>query len=59
MKTENCTETNDARTREMTCGFAHPAEDRPNGFIVPAGILIGLGAGLLADYPVAGFNGAA
>jgi hypothetical protein len=30
-------------------------EDRQSGFVVPAGILIGLGAGLLADHAGAGF----
>jgi hypothetical protein len=55
MKTENCTEMNNARSIELKSGLKEPVEDRPNGFIVPAGILIGLGAGLLADYAVAGF----
>jgi len=55
MKTENCTEMNNARSIELKCGIKEPVEDRKNGFIVPAGILIGLGAGLLADYAVAGF----
>jgi len=55
MKTENCTEMNDARRIEQKTGLAEPVKDRQNGFIVPAGILIGLGAGLLADHAVAGF----
>jgi len=55
MKTENCSEMKDARSIELKSGLTEPAEDRKNGFIVPAGILIGLGAGLLADYAVAGF----
>jgi hypothetical protein len=55
MKTENCTEMNNARSIELKSGLVEPVEERPNGFIVPAGILIGLGAGLLADYAVAGF----
>jgi hypothetical protein len=46
---------NDARSIELKSGLAEPVEDRHNGFIVPAGILIGLGAGLLADHAVAGF----
>jgi hypothetical protein len=46
---------NDARSIELKSGLKEPAEDKKNGFIVPAGILIGLGAGLLADYAVAGF----
>ena len=55
MKMENCTEMNDARSIELKSGLADPVQDRPNGFIVPAGILIGLGAGLLVDHAVAGF----
>ncbi len=55
MKTEHCTEMTDARSIERQSGLAEPVEDRQNGFIVPAGILIGLGAGLLADQAVAGF----
>ncbi len=55
MKTENCTEMTDARSIELKTGLAEPVKDRQNGFIVPAGILIGLGAGLLADHAVAGF----
>jgi hypothetical protein len=55
MKTENCTEMNDARSIELKSGLAEPVEDHKNGFIVPAGILIGLGTGLLVDHAVAGF----
>jgi hypothetical protein len=55
MKTENCTEMTDARSIGLKSGLAKPVEDRQSGFIVPAGILIGLGAGLLADHAVAGF----
>jgi hypothetical protein len=55
MKTENCTEMNNARSIELKSGLKEPVQDRQNGFIVPAGILIGLGAGLLADHAVAGF----
>ena len=55
MKTENCTEMNDARSIELKSGLKEPVEKRPNGFIVPAGILIGLGVGLFVDYTVAGF----
>ena len=55
MKTENCTEITDARSIELKSGLAEPVKDRQNGFIVPAGILIGLGAGLLVDQAVAGF----
>jgi hypothetical protein len=45
----------DARSIELKTGLKEPVKDRQNGFIVPAGILIGLGAGLLADHAVAGF----
>jgi len=46
----------DARSIELKSGLMEPAEEHRNGgFIVPAGILIGLGAGLLADHAVAGF----
>lgn len=55
MKTENCTEMTDARSIELKSGLAEPVKDRHLGFIVPAGILIGLGAGLLVDHAFAGF----
>ena len=55
MKTENCTEMTDARSIELKSGLSEPVKDRHLGFIVPAGILIGLGAGLLVDHAGAGF----
>ena len=55
MKTENCTEMKNARSIELKTGLKDPVEDRRNGLIVPAGILIGLGAGLLVDHAGAGF----
>jgi hypothetical protein len=55
MKTENCTEITDARRIEQKSGLAEPAENRHKGFIVPAGVLIGLGTGLLVDQAGAGF----
>ena len=55
MKTENFSEMKDARSIELKTGFAEPVEDQHNKFIVPAGILIGLGAGLLVDHAGAGF----
>jgi hypothetical protein len=55
MKTENCTEMTDARSIEQKSGLSEPVKNRHVGFIVPAGILIGLGAGLLVDHAVAGF----
>lgn len=55
MKTENGTEMTNARSIELKSGLKEPVKDRHSGFIVPAGILIGLGTGLLADHAVAGF----
>jgi hypothetical protein len=56
MKAENCVEMTDAKRIEMKSGLAEPKEhERHNGFIVPAGILIGVGVGLLFDYLVSGF----
>jgi hypothetical protein len=55
MKTENCAEMTDARSIELRSGLSEPVKDRHLGFIVPAGILIGLGAGLLTDHAFAGF----
>ena len=49
MKTENCTNC------ELNCGWMNTAEHRHSGFIIPAGILIGLGVGLLVDHVGAGF----
>ena len=56
MKTENCVEMSDAKRIEQKSGLAEPVKnDRYSGFIVPAGILIGLGVGLLVDYLLSGF----
>jgi len=55
MKTENCTEITDARRIELKSGLAEPAENRHKGFIIPAGILIGLGVGMLVDHVGSGF----
>ncbi len=56
MKAENCAEITDAKRIELKSGLAEPGEhDRHCGFIVPAGILIGLGAGLLVDHMGSGF----
>ena len=56
MKAENCAEITDAKRIELKTGLTEPVKnDRYSGFIVPAGILIGLGAGLLVDHAVAGF----
>ncbi len=56
MKAENCAEMTDAKRIELKSGLTEPAEhDRHAGFIVPAGILIGLGVGLLIDRTGVGF----
>ena len=56
MKAENCAEITDAKRIEQKSGLAEPVKnERYSSFIVPAGILIGLGVGLLADYLVSGF----
>jgi hypothetical protein len=56
MKAENCAEITDAKRIELKSGLTEPKEhDRHNGFIVPAGILIGLGVGLLVDHMGSGF----
>jgi hypothetical protein len=56
MKAENCAEITDAKRIEQKSGLTEPVKnDRHNGFIVPAGILIGLGVGLLVDYLASGF----
>ena len=56
MKTENCAEITDAKRIELKSGLAEPGEhDRHTGFIIPAGILIGLGVGLLVDQAGVGF----
>ena len=56
MKTEQCAEISDAKRIELKSGLMEPEKQHTdNGFMVPAGILIGLGAGLLADQLVVGF----
>jgi len=55
MKTDSCAEITDAKQIEMKSGLSEPKEHRQYGFIIPAGILIGLGAGLLVDNLVSGF----
>ena len=55
MKADSCAEITDAKRIEMKSGLLEPGEQRKYGFIIPAGILIGLGAGLLVDQIVCGF----
>jgi len=56
MKTENTAEITDAKRIELKSGLIEPEKQHPDKeFIVPAGILIGLGAGLLADQLLCGF----
>ena len=56
MKTECCAEITDAKSIELKSGLKEPAKQNPyGGFIIPAGILIGLGVGLLADHMFSGF----
>lgn len=56
MKADSCVEITDAKRIELKSGLTEPAQQHPDsGFIIPAGILIGLGAGLLVDYLVCGF----
>jgi hypothetical protein len=56
MKAENCAEITDPKRIELKSGLTEPGEhDRHCGFIVPAGILIGLGLGLLVDQLGSGF----
>jgi hypothetical protein len=52
MKTNNCTEITNAERRGLTESGEH---HKPFGFIIPAGILIGLGVGMLVDYVFSGF----
>ncbi|MEI6293246.1 MAG: hypothetical protein WCP36_06165 [Methanomicrobiales archaeon] len=56
MKTNNCAEITDTKCKEMTNGFTESGKQhQPYGFIIPAGILIGLGVGLLVDQVGSGF----
>ena len=50
MNSENYGKTMDAREIEQRTGLAEPGEHHKEcGFIIPAGILIGLGIGILTD----------
>jgi F0F1-type ATP synthase assembly protein I len=55
MNTEHCAELTDAKRIELKSGLAEPKAHPDSGFVVPAGILIGLGVGLLADHLFSGF----
>jgi hypothetical protein len=54
MKMENG-EIMEARSIEMKSGLAEPGHHKNHGFFIPAGILIGIGAGMLFDHAGAGF----
>ncbi len=49
MKANGCAEINDPCIAG-TNGLAEPGKHRQYGFLIPAGALIGLGAGMLAGY---------
>ena len=56
MKMENCAEITDVKRIEQKSGLTEPEKQHQNNeFVVPAGILIGLGAGLLFDQILCGF----
>ncbi len=56
MKTNSCAEITDTKSRELTNGLTESGkQNQPYGFIIPAGILIGLGVGLLVDHLGSGF----
>ena len=56
MKEDSCAEITDAKRIELKSGLTEPAKQHTNwGFLIPAGILIGLGAGLLVDQMGCGF----
>lgn len=56
MKTNSCAEITDAKNRGLTNVLTESGEQhRPYGFIIPAGILIGLGVGMLVDHVGSGF----
>lgn len=56
METNSCAEFTDGKSRGLKNGLTEPGEqDRPYGFIIPAGVLIGLGMGMLVDHAGSGF----
>ncbi|HNX16774.1 MAG TPA: hypothetical protein PKM50_00435 [Methanoregula sp.] len=56
MNTERCNDITDEKRIEQKSGLAEPGIlCRDYGFLILAGIMIGLGAGLLADNLFAGF----
>jgi hypothetical protein len=56
MKTNNCAEITDTKRRGLTNGLTESGErHHPYGFIIPAGVLIGLGVGMLIDHAGSGF----
>lgn len=56
MKTNSCAEITDTKSRGLTNGLTESGKKhQPYGFIIPAGILIGLGVGMLVDHVASGF----
>ena len=56
MKTNSCAEITDTKSRGLTNGLTESGKQhQPYGFIIPAGILIGLGVGILVDHVGSGF----
>jgi hypothetical protein len=55
MKADSCAEITETKRIELKSGLAEPGEHPDSGFVVPAGILIGLGTGLIVDHPGSGF----
>lgn len=56
MTTNNCVEIKDAGNGGIADRLAEPVKQhRDCGFIIPAGILIGLGVGILVDHAGSGF----
>ncbi len=56
MNMENCVETNNAGNRGLNNGDTAPGTiHRNSGFLIPAGILIGLGVGILVGLAGVGF----
>ena len=56
MKTNSCAKITDTKSSEITNGLTESGKKhQPYGFIIPAGILIGLGVGILVNQVGSGF----